>query len=64
MTSREVGYALLALLIALAWSAWDWIEYEWGGLTEGQRAAIVTACAFVAAWALWPLAAMLWKFVF
>jgi len=64
MTGREVGFALLALLIALVWSSWEWVEYQWGGLTEGQRGGIFVAALFVICWALWPVAKWLTMFFF
>jgi len=62
--TKALMFALLATLIALVWSSWEWVAYQWGGLTEGQRAAIVTLCGVVLCWALWPVAKWLSMFFF
>ena len=62
---QKRGLALLSILVALIWSSWEWVEYQWDGLTEGQRASIVTLAAVVVGWVvLWPLARWLWPFFF
>jgi len=64
MSSRNKAYALFALLIALVISSWEWVVYQWGGLTDGQKGGIFVASLFVIGWALWPVAEYLKQFIF
>lgn len=37
MTARQTSYALLVVLIALAWGAREWIEWQWNTLSADAQ---------------------------
>ena len=37
MNRQEIIFALLAVLVALAWSFWDFVTDEWRALTTGKK---------------------------
>ena len=37
MHRQELIFALFAVLVALIWSAWDWIVYTWWMMNVRQR---------------------------